>query len=127
MNLEARLQQPIEDDVIINEMIQLQTRIESHTNNFYHKDDVRVNHAELQTCIEDRVLPKTPEKVLELSNLLLESKSRAVGIRIAISRILFASIDFFGDCRHTLLLPDAVSLISASESKGGSDEAQECE
>ena len=127
MNLEAYLQQPVEDGIIMKYLVTLRIHIESHTMDFYHRDVVPVNGAELGKNIEERILTNTTEDAAALASILLEPRSRATGIRCVIARILFASIDFFGDPQQTLLSPTAVSLMSSFRSKKNSDESQESE
>ena len=111
----------------MNDLISLRTHIEAHTTAFYHKDKVAVGRAELKKHVESKILKNTREDATALTTILLEPKSRRTGIRIVIARTLFASIDFFGDPQQTLLVPTAVSLMSAFASKERSIESQESE
>lgn len=123
MNLEAHFQQPIEDSKVMKDLITLRSYIASHTTTHYHENDVVVDRAELEKHIED-MTPKNTTDTTALTNILLESRSRQAGIRIIIARTLFASIDFFGDPRKTLLSPAAVSLMSEFRLKGVSQESE---
>lgn len=127
MNLEAHLQQPVEDGTVMRELITLRSHIEAHTTTFYHRKNVAVNRAELDKHIQDKILKNATGDATAITNILIEPRSRVTGIRIIIARILFASIDFFGDPQQTLLSPDAVSLMSAFRLKERSDESQESE
>ena len=127
MNLEAYLQQPMEDDIIVKELIQLETRIESYSNDYHHKNEVKTRTAELRASVEIAIAHRAPEKVDEFVSLLIEPRSRAAGIRIMVGRILFERIRFCGDHRNTLLPPAVISLTSAFKFKAHPEEAQECE
>ena len=125
-NLEAHLQQPLEDDKIINELIMLQTRIENHTATFYHKDDVNVSKSDLDKHTAKKSIPDAKNDATALLSLLVEPSSRATAIRIILARKIFSSIDFSGDSEQTLLPPAAVSLMSAFSISKDSDSYREC-
>ncbi len=128
MSLEAHLQQPVEDSTVMKDLVALRSHIEAHTMTFYNTEEVTVDRAELEKCLEDVVLTKTTEKAAELTSILLEPMLRAEAIRSVIAQILFASIDFFGDAQQTLLPPTAVGLMSTWKlSERSDDESRECE
>ena len=131
MTVEVHLPQPVEDSTIVKELITLRSHIEAHTTSFYRKDHVAVSGAELKAHLGECVLKNTAENAngnaTALASILLESRSRTTGIRIVIARILFATIDFFGDPQQTLLSPAAISLMAAFRSKEYPDESQEGE
>ena len=127
LNLEAHLQQPVEDGKVKTELTILQNYIDAHTTtmSFYLKDQCPVNVAELRKHVKDKVLRNTTEDAAALTSILLEQQSRATGIRIVIARILLDNIDFFGDPQQTLLSPAAISLMSTFKLKECPDESQE--
>ena len=126
MNLEASLQQPVEDSKIIREYSMLREQIRSHAISFYHRNNLEESRADIETLVREQIKEITREDATTITNMLLGSKSRATGLRILLARILIKDISFFGDTQNTLLSPAAVALMSLFESRKFNHPSQEC-
>ena len=113
MDLEGCLQQPMEDTTIVGQLTQLRSYIESHTLKFYHSEPLGMIANDTKARFEDEIRRNFQNSTSALISRLVECESREIAIRSTIAHILFASIDFTGDFKRTLLPPKTVSLLSS--------------
>ena len=126
MNLEASLQQLVEDSKIIREFSMLREQIRSHVISFFGGNNLEEGRAEIDTLVREQIKEVTRENATTFTNMLLNSKSRATGLRILLAKTLIEDIGFFGDPQRTLLSPAAVALMSLFESKKFHHMSPEC-
>ena len=127
LDLEAHLQQPIEDATIMRDLRTLRAYIEIHVDKFYHSEALNVTVDDLIIDISERPFNNSEDVAVKLASLLVEPEFRGAGIRTLIARTIFASISFLGNHHDTVLCPEAVKLVSTFEKQDWPEEWQEGE
>lgn len=125
-DLDGYIPQPVEDRVIVSELIQLRKYIESHALKFYHSNPVKLSYTDLVLSLQkDSSIPSLSLFAESLAVALLDPRSRTTGIRAAIARVAFGSMDFFGNSEHTLLSPEAIRMMSQFDAEERPDDLEE--